>query len=188
MNDISTHTSATSILSLDPKSTTTRSVSERRRSSRGHSFNSSFRSSRANSLSEISIDHKRRKKKKDKRFDCFHCNEEILAKKTNDGVFRKIYRPETQGFNIENPSRSYLVSAFVIISKDADIELEPVYNLTKDSINLTNTDQEGKNSVDSIKKNRRSSNNKLSRFKKNREKIHRVSDSEMAYDQSKSQR
>lgn len=101
----------------------------KRRSSLTKSFKSllSSRSSRSKSLSRFSLSYRKQKKRrKNKKFACFHCNEEIKAKETNDGFYRRIYRPVSEGFSDSLPSAGRVLSAYVIVSDTEKIKLDVV--------------------------------------------------------------
>ena len=85
----------------------------------------SARSSRSKSLSEFSIKYRsKNKRRRNKKFACFHCNEEISAKETNDGLYRRIYRPGSEGFVESLPARGRLLSAFIIVSDTKKVKMD----------------------------------------------------------------
>ena len=60
----------------------------------------------------------------------------MKAKQTNDGVYRNIYRPTSQGFVNRTLSSSQVVSAFIIVSSQPDFNIQPVQFQKRDSINV----------------------------------------------------
>lgn len=128
-------------------------------------------SSKSYSLSEITIKNKQNKKRKKKTFDCFHCNEEIKAKKHNDGLFRNIFRPGMEGFGTGVHHRNEMISAFVVVSKTEDIVLNNIFQPLNDHSESHHIDKKKDISNLSSKKTMKTPVKRTSRFSQKQDSL-----------------